>query len=292
MGFVERDSGLVVTDTTDDAVRHAQFSMSSIVDATFTREPPADWERRLREISPIRTDVAHLRFRVRVPHKSWMYPKDDVWMLYSWTPKHLVPSDRAWQYERHWSELPTAEQPGRKHFISDYQFWVWHTHGYDARPFWILQGNGGTPAKYTEREKRYLDASDCLSDPIPIGAMPPCRFDERAVQGIIERDRLIQAGNRLDHLAEMDRPDYLAAEDEAAERTFRETFLETWSMIMAPSVEFMKWYLRKSEADQTLPKASRETANAVTRWKDEFIQHGTVIGAKAAASRKTQILVT
>lgn len=289
--LIQRESGLVVTEFTDDAVRHAQFSMSSIVDGTFLREPPAEWDRRLREISPIHTDLAHLRFRVRLRHESWNHPKDEVWTIYAWTPKRLVSADRAWQFERHWSELPPSQQEGRKHFVSDYQFWVWHTHGYEANPFWILQGNGGTPAKYTDRERRYLDASDLPSEPMPIGLMPPCPFDERAVNLILERDRLMQAGNRLDQLVEMDRPDYLKAEEEAAERTFRETFLDTWRAIMAPSVEFMKSYLRKSEADHTLPKATRETANAVSQWRDHFIQYGNVMGASAAPSRRAHILV-
>ncbi len=288
--LITRPSGLVVPEAVDATARPA-VALSSIVDGSFLRQAPEDWERRLREVSPIRSDMAHLRFRYREPHESWLYPKDGVWMLYAWTPRHLVSSDRESQFRRHWSELPTDEQPGRKVFVSDYQFWVWHEHGYEARPFWILQGNGGTPAKYTEREKRYLDASDCLSDPIPIGAMPPCPFDERAGGLILERDRLLQAGNRLDRLAEMDRPEYLAAEDAAAEVVFRETFLDTWKQIMAPSVEFMKWYLTKSEADQTLPKGTRETANAVSQWKDHWIQHGAVISARSATTKRVHVLV-
>lgn len=288
--MITRSSGLVVPAHVDATARPA-IEMSSIVNGSFFREAPESWERRLREISPIRTDMAHLRFRWFPSHESWPQDVDGMWMLYSWTPRHLVSSDRATQFTRHWTELPTAEQPGRKAYVSDYQFWAWHEKGHDAFPMWILQGDGGTPAKHTSAELAYLDGSDLPSDPIQIGTLPPCSFDERSVGRIVLRDRLLQADNRVDRLIAMDRPDSLKKEDEAAERLKRETFLDTWRQVMAPSVDFMKWWLPKSEADHALPRASKETANAVTRWRDEFVENGSVIGAHAAPSKRAYITV-
>jgi len=209
-----------------------------------------------------------------------------MWLLHSATPKHLVTKERAEQFALHWSELPKERQVGRQAVVSNYQHFAWHTMGVEVRPFWILQGpGGGTPAKYTERERRYLDASDAISEPFPIGFFPPCPFDERAVNLIVQRDRLVQAGNNLDALEKMDRPAWLKVEDDAAERVHRETYLDTWREMMRPQVEFMGSYLKKSEADHTLPRATKEMANAVSQWRDHFVETGHVIGATPARTR-------
>jgi hypothetical protein len=265
------------------------LSLQAYTPPEFYREAPESWVTRLRDVSPVRSDVAHLVFRWFEPHVSWNWSDRGMWVLYSATPKHLVTKERAEQFRLHWSELPSGEQHGRQAVVSDYQHFMWHTQGVEVRPFWILQGQwGGTPAKYTERERRYLDASDAVSEPYPIGFFPACAFDARAVNLIAQRDRLLQAGNNLDRLAAMERPEWLKAEDEAAERLHRETYLDTWREMMRPSVEFMGSYLRKSEADHVLPRASRETANAVSQWRDHFIETGHVIGARPA---RTQVLV-
>jgi hypothetical protein len=196
------------------------------------------------------------------------------------------------QFEQHWSELATeGEQIARKSEVSNYQHFMWHTQGVEVKPFFILQGNGGTPAHYTRREKRYLDAVGAINTPLPLGFMPACPFDERSVKLVAARDRLFQAGNRFDALEKMDRPEALKAEDDLAEREFRKAFLETWREIMAPSVEFMKSYITKSEADMTLPKASRQMADSVTQWRDHWLEHGSLPGVRSPSSKAVQIAV-
>lgn len=261
----------------------------------WDREPPPEWAARIAEISERTDRMAHLRFRYFEPHPVWNHGERGQWTLYIATPRHLVERDRAELFQLHWSELPgpTSDfnmQQGRKSVVSNYQHYMWHTQGVEVMPFWILQGEfGGTPAAYTPRERRYLDACDAVSDPFPLGFFPACPFDERAVKRVQDRDRFLQAGKSIDALEKMDRPEYLKAEDEAAERLHRETFLDNWFETMKPQAEFMQRYLRSSDADFALPKATREQSNAVAQWKDHFIETGHVLGAGIARSRRVPI---
>lgn len=258
----------------------------------YDRPFPESWAKRLREMSPTLGNLAHLHPRWVEPKPEWYHPERGVWLLYSCTPRHMVHPDRVEQMQLHWSELDSTRQVGRREMVSSYQHYMWHVHGVEAQPFWILQGDwGGTPAKYSQRERRYLDASNAISEPFPIGFFPPTPFTERSVALILERDRLVKACNRYDELEKMDRPEYLKAEDEAAERLFRETYIDTWKEIMRPSVEFIASTLGKSQYNEALPPAPEGLSDTVSQWKDHFIEHGAVIGTHIANHRKLQVAV-
>lgn len=266
-------------------------SLQAFTPAAFYHEAPASWVARLREISPITETLSHLRFRWWAPDESWNFSERGVWTLYACTPRRMVHPDRAEQFALHWSELHESQRAGRKAMVSDYQHFLWHTQGVEAMPFWILQGEwGGTPAKYSRREIRYLDASSAISDPFPLGFFPACPFDGRAVRLITQRDRLIQVCNQYDALEKMDRPAALKAEDDASERLFRETYLDTWAEIMRPSVEFMQSTLGRAHLE-ALPPAPEGTANAISGWKDHWIETGVVIGSAVAKSTSLQVAV-
>lgn len=269
------------------------LSLQEYMEPGFVAEPPEGWVARLREISAVTDRLQHLRFRRFDPHPSWAFHQRPIWVLYACTPKHLVSAERAEQFREHWSELPSDRQAGRKAMVSDYQHFLWHTQGVEAMPFWVLQGPwGGTAAAYTPREKRYLDAMNAISEPFPLGFFPACEFNELAVQKIQARDRFLLAGKNIDALERMDRPAALRAEDEAAERLFRQTFLDNWFETIQPQVEFMQSYLRTSAADMDLPRATREQANAVTEWQDHYREFGVVPGGGIASSRRSRMLVS
>lgn len=258
-------------------------------------EPPDAWERRLREISPVTDRLQHLRFRFRAGSPTMLHPdaqRRGVWELYACTPRPRVSQDRAKQFTLHWSELPTDQQPGRRALVSSYQHYMWHVHGVEVRRCWVLQGEqGGTPAAYTDRERRLLDAEGWLSEPLPIGALPPCPFNEETVNAVQSRDLLVQAGNSVDELERRNSATHLRIEEESAEKEFRKRFLGWWQTQMAPQAEFMKWYLTKSEADHSLRRATNEEANAVTTWKDQYIEHGSVPMAGIASSQAVPVAV-
>lgn len=272
------------------------LTLQKFLPAEVFLEPPPSWERRLREVSPIVERLPHLRFRFFEPHHTWAFPERGIWALYSCVPKAAVPKDRAELYDKHWSELRSGEDEAqnrmtgaavaRKSTVSSYQHYMWHVYGVDVKPFWFLMGEaGGSPAKYTRMEERCLDAVGMPSEAPPIGMLPACPFDERAVAAIVARDRLYQESTGLE-LA-----DELRAEDDAAEREYRKRFLDWWYAQTAPQAEFMKSYLRKKEADNTLRRATASEADAIAQFRENWIEFGQVPNAVVAGSRAVQVAV-
>jgi len=255
-------------------------------------EPRAEWVKefpwltRLREVSPASEVTDYLWPRWRADHEQW-------W-LYRVTPASLLTKDRIAQFAVHWSELPKAEQQGRKRFVTDYQFWMWHTHRLEAVPFWILQGSeviqGGTPFSFTEYERRLMEAEGYEgAEPIPPGLLPNIPFDERAVSAIIARDKLIRFGGNLDAMKKANRPEALRAADELAEQEYRKKYLEFHHQTMAPQAAFWGWFAKKEAAH--LPDAPVGLASQLAHWQDDFIQTGTVPGAGVPTSRTIQVAV-
>lgn len=258
----------------------------------WEQAPPAEWERRLREISPITDQMAHLRFRWRSPQPHWFHPDEGQWELYACTPRQMVTPDRAAQFAKHWADLPKSQQAGRKAFVTTYQYHMWHRHGVDAHRFWVLQGPaGGTPAIYTEREQAILRSIDQPTEAPPFGLLPACDFDELAVRNILIRDRFLRYQKDADALRKANSVLAQVTETEEAERLFRERFLDEWYARMRPQAEFLQSYLRTSEADMTMRKATREETDAAAQWKDHFKEYGSVPNAGVAGSRKVQVAV-
>lgn len=228
--------------------------------------------------------TSHLRFRYRASVEQWE--------LYECTPAHLLGADRVAQLTQHWSELPTDQQIGRKRFVTEYQHWAFRTHHVEARRFWVLQGKqGGTPATYTEREQKLLESVGESGDVPELGMFPACPFDERAVQAILARDNLLKSGYDLDVLAKSQRPDALKIQDDQNEKDYRKAFLGWWYQEMQPMSEFLKYYHRQQEAHMTLAPGTADISNAVSKWRDYYIEHGIVLGAETPSSKKVQMAV-
>lgn len=273
----------------------------------FYAPAPDSWEQRLREISPILPNTSHLRFRKfepSIPYNpnvpgwaqdtrgDWLFPEKPIWALYSCTPKHLVVPEKAEAFGKHWSELfDEGERVAHRSVISDYQHFMWHTQGVSVTPFLLLQGEwGGTPAKYTDREKAYLRGSGAMTDPFPIGWFPACPFDERVVNVVQARDRLIQAGNRFDELEKQNRPEWKKAEDDAAELLYRETVLDTLAVLNAPAIEWMKSQQAKAEfADAEragfIPPAPVGLDRTLATFRDVWKETGVMPLVSAASVR-------
>lgn len=250
----------------------------------WVQQPPDGWEARLRAISPIVDRTSHLRFRYRVSVEQWE--------LYECTPSHLLGADRVAQLTQHWSELPTDQQIGRKRFVTEYQHYMFRTHQVEVRRFWVLQGKqGGTPAAYTEREQKLLESVGESGDVPELGMFPACPFDERAVQAILARDNLLKSGYDLDVLAKSQRPSAMKAQDDENEKDYRKAFLGWWYQEMQPMSEFLKYYHRQKEAHMILAPGTADISNAVTQWRDHFIETGQVIGAETPSSKAVQMTV-
>lgn len=254
------------------------------VRSEWIQQPPDGWEARLRVISAIVDRTSHLRFRYRASVEQWE--------LYECTPAHLLSAGRVEQLTQHWSELPPSQQIGRKRFVTEYQHYMFRTYKVEARRFWVLQGKqGGTPATYTEREQKLLESVGESGDVPELGMFPACPFDERAVHAILARDNLLKAGYDLDVLEKSRRPDALKAQDDQNEKDYRKAFLGWWYQEMQPMSEFLKYYHRQQDAQMTLAPGTAEISNAVTKWRDHFIETGIVLNAELPSSKAVQIAV-
>lgn len=231
---------------------------------------PAQWERRLREVSPITDKTSHLRARLHPGMDG-----EQRWVLYSCIPKALLDWDRIHQFQRHHTELPIAKAFGRRMLVSEYQFYMYHRYGVDVRPCWVCQGGyGGTPFSYTEREEKLLqDMGECAECP-PVGLLPYAPFDETVVAAVRARDRLLRYGHDMDALERSQTPEALAREQAETEKIFRKQFLGWWMESMKPMSEFMAWYTRRTEAAQTMRRATKAEANSVSQFQDHFIETG------------------
>jgi hypothetical protein len=265
----------------------------------FEAPPPESWEKRLREISPKLSNASHLRFRKFAPRDDWkespfnLQPDRPLWALYTALPIRLVEPLTAEGFRLHWSEQPTeGEKVATKALVSDYQHFIWHSQGLYVKPFWLLQGEwGGTPMKFTDREKRYLDGAGQSSIPAPPGAFTPCVFDERAVKAILIRDRLLEAGKRFDELDKMDSPESKKAEDDQAELVYRETVLQTLAELAQPQVAYMQSQIGKREIEDAvrssfLKPAPTDLPDTLSVWKDHFRATGTVLQATPPRQKK------
>lgn len=276
----------------------------------FYAVAPESWERRLREISPKSNNGSFLGFRkfeplaehdpripawAADPRGDWTFADRPIWAIYRHTPKHLVTKDVAADFERHWSEIPLypesdypeSAQVAHRRYVTDYQHFMWHSAGVRVTPFLLLHGpGGGLPMKYTAREKAILRGVGAPDEPLSIGLLPACPFDERVVQHILKRDRLIQAGNRFDELEKQNRPEWKKAEDDAAELLYRETVLDSLAEQAAPAVEYMKSQRFAKEAADYLPPAPKGLPNTLATWKDVFLQTGQMIGTGAPRQQK------
>jgi len=266
----------------------------------FYFEPPREWVRRLREISPELPNLDHLVFRrfdgEEDGNGSWPCKEArerGVLALYAAKPIAMVEKERAKQFDRHWSELAEEFQAGRRACVSDYQHFMWHSRGLYVRPFLILQGEwGGTPAKYTEKERAFLKASHCEHEPFDIGLFPPIPFDERVVRQITLRDRLLQVSNSYGALEELDTSEGLGREFDEAEQVRRETFLDTLAVMNQPAVEFYKQLYTSSQtskrshaAESQLPPAPAGLSDTLAKWKDHFLQTGQWLHGTPAPQR-------
>jgi hypothetical protein len=164
--------------------------------------------------------LASDRFRKFTPRDDWFFPERPIWALYRATPKHLVEKDLAEaMFEKHWSELfDEGEQVATKALrLRLPALHVAHAGRAASRRSGCCKASGAARRQVHEARESLPPGSGAVDEPFPIGWFPACPFDERAVEHILERDRLIQAGNRFDELEKENRPEWKKAEDDAAD---------------------------------------------------------------------------
>lgn len=161
------------------------------------QEPPAEWVRRLREISPVSELHSWLAFRWVADYQRWV--------IYECLPEAFV-------WEAYLAELrgPDPDLPGTVNAfpISHYQWQMYREHKVHARPAWVLQGShGGHVASFTKEQAILCRLANEHRPEGVVGAFPdrppapgdldPCAFDERTVAQLLRMNKLAAHGNDL-----------------------------------------------------------------------------------------------
>lgn len=232
---------------------------------------PAEWERELRDLSPISQEHSWLS-------GAWLNIANR-WVLYENVPYPLIPEGKRVQLggTPYW-EMPKHLRAGRKASVSAFQWEMYRKHQVWARPFWVIQGTeGGTPAKFTDVEEAILQAKGLDTEPPEAGALPYAEWDNRVVSQIRHRDRLTKMQARIERLRATADTDALKAEQVLAEEVFRKEFWGWFEERMQPQAEFWTWYTAREEA-QHLPirQASQAEAKAAEDAKEQYLTTGAV----------------
>lgn len=246
-----------------------------VAKAQLARKVPAEWERDLREISPVSAHSSYLLFAWKAPPFAM---DDGRWCLYEAIPDALITVERRMELAAapYW-ELPKDQRHGQATIVSAFQWLMYREHRVDVRPFWCLQGSeGGTPFHLSRLEQRYLRMMNKPSEPIPLGALPYAPWDARVKRQVMERDRLAKFGGSIEKLKASGTHAAVAADLDAQEKAYRRAFWDWFGEKLGPQTELMTWIASHEDADRVIRRQSREEAIAANEARDYFIEHGRV----------------
>lgn len=249
---------------------------------TWTREVPAEWETALRAISPISRVVPWLALR-------WFPCRRAVdgiitdcgrWLLSECVPEEVIPENERdiLQYLSGPmpSNLPLGIRRNREAFCNDYQVQMYRTHRVWARELWIIQGEqGGHATDYDPTEREIRRIHGLSEDPPAVGDLPYAPFDQRVVQQMLRRNRLIRFKMSVDELRRQGVAE-VTREMEAGMREAREEFVKFITEQSRATADLVTWYSGKSDHRDELPQATPQEQAAAARFADEFIDTGSV----------------
>lgn len=149
------------------------------------RDVPPEWERRLREVSPISDLHSWLAFR-------W-FDEAQRWMLYECVPIRFIDDNTLI------ADLAGPDpdsDAGRDVLVSHYQQRMFREHRVHARPCWVIQGTkGGHYAAFSKAVQEDHKALGLPTEPPKPGDLPYADFDERVVRQIVEMSKLVRFKN-------------------------------------------------------------------------------------------------
>lgn len=244
-----------------------------------SREVPLEWERALRELSPITGSSSYLilKWEFVLGKVKGQWVDRSRWVLYECQPAWAIPTGlRRMLEDTPPRLLPEGRARARRMFVDDWSHEYYRQHRVFARPFWVIQGrNGGVPAGFTDREQEILKAMGEPTDPAPVGSLPYAPFDGRVVAQVLQRDRLLRNDMNLDALVNEKRIAFTVAQEYAnAERQHRAEFVSWFKGTLAPSADFLTWYTRRTEADMQLRKSTRAENRAAHDFEQRYIETG------------------
>lgn len=241
----------------------------------WTLEVPEEWERALREYSPVSRVVPWLALR-------WFPLRKKAvgrWVLSECVAEELIAEkDRdivtILQGPKP-STLPPNMRAVVESFVNDYQWSMYRTHRVWARELWILQGtNGGHATAYSPQEQDVLRLCGLPTDPPAVGALPYAPFDQRVIARMRERNRLTKLGNNLDTLRKSGAREVMITEEAEAAKAFRRQYVAFLEEQQRDRVELTTWFTSKSDNRDSLPTATAAEVRAAAMAKDYYIETG------------------
>lgn len=277
-------------------VRAETGTPGDYVRSLMAKPLPEEWERDLREISPVSDAISYLIF-------SWKKSPLDVtgegarWCLYEAIPNALITDARREQLSAapFWDRR-VYRNKGAAHAqameVSAYQWVMYHDYQLDVRPFWCIQGHaGGTALSYTSLERRYLTLMGRPSDPDQMGSFPYAPWDARVKKAVLERDRVYKLGSIGAVKASGD-PIVMKLAKEQAERDFRRAFWDYTAEKLRPNGDLLEYILRHEGHNPTRRQETREEAEAAAEARDVFIETGRVPHEMEYRRKKIRLAVT
>lgn len=241
----------------------------------WTAVAPAEWERALREFSPISRVVPWLAIRWYALRKRPV----GRWILSECVAAELIaPKDQdiltILQGPRP-STLPVKLRDVVETFVNDYQWEMYRSHRVWARELWVLQGDqGGHATQYSPQEQDVLRLLGLPTDPPRLGDLPYAPLDTRVLGQMRSRNRLLKLGNDLGALRKSGDPAIMKREEAEQGRSFRRQFVDYIERQSLGRSEFMTWYSSKSDNRDVLPEATEPEVRAASMAKDYYIETG------------------
>lgn len=253
---------------------------------------PAEWERRLREVSPKPENPVHSWLcGVWEPGEPWSEEFFwQRWVLYDMQhPLHTDP-DIVAQLEgphpRSEGHYCSASAPSGLHCLCDLKFEGWRGSptpditptqwrlyretGYVGWPFWVIQGTrGGHKVAFSSQEKAFLQMAGKPTEPPPPGALEYADFDERTIAQIIRWNKLRQFNESLRDFKKAQSPEEYRARAAEHEKALRQQLVDFLDEQMADVAELFIRAADTGELGRTRPTAidyDRLTPQAIERY--------------------------
>ena len=296
LGVAESRERRKTRETTVRKVRAETGTPGDYVRSLMAKPVPEEWERDLREISPVSDATSFLVF-------SWKKSPMDIagddarWCLYEAIPSPLITPERRaelaaapfWD-KRVYRNKGAMEAQATQ--VSAYQWVMYHDHQLDVRPFWCLQGNaGGTALSHSSLERRYLTLMKKSPDPDIVGALPYAPWDARVKRAVLERDRVYKMGSLAAVKASGD-PVLMALAKQQAEKDFRRAFWDYADENARPNGDLLEYILRHEGHNPNRTRQTREESEAANEARDIFIETGRVPSPLEFKHRKETFAVS
>lgn len=229
------------------------------------------WEGDLRRISPIASAYSHLR--------AYWYRAKARWVLYDVLPSEAIEDEMdtgsgLTGYElRQIMNGVKIEDRDDDVPISPVQQAMWHQWGGYARPFWVLQGeHGGHQVRFSPQQSSALLRMGLPPEPPPLGSLPPCPFDNRAIAQLQHLNRLHQFEDSIERLRKSGSTEFAKAEEARIEQEVREAEMKFVESQVRPLVEMASSLRQRTEMESELvmvePGLAAKAKDAYDRYKE------------------------